>query len=93
MREYVYPILQEKFSIVSVLSSRILGDILLSEIEKTPGALVYVKGSQNTIFLEEVVEVLLAQSKDREELCRRDIHWKKIRDQFFARADTSIWRG
>lgn len=46
--------------------------------------LVLIKGSQNTIFLEEVVAQLLANPEDTIKLARQDNYWQKIRDHFFA---------
>ncbi|MEI6690262.1 MAG: Mur ligase family protein [bacterium] len=40
---------------------------------------VIIKGSQNTILLERVVEVLLADKKDANRLCRRGKYWDRIR--------------
>jgi UDP-N-acetylmuramoyl-tripeptide--D-alanyl-D-alanine ligase len=38
-----------------------------------------VKGSQNTIFLEAAIEEILANSDDRQKLCRRGSFWEKQR--------------
>ena len=46
-------------------------------------ALILVKGSQNTIFLEEVVEKLLADKSDVKMLCRQSAYWQGIRDGYF----------
>lgn len=41
---------------------------------------ILVKGSQNTIFMERVVEILLATpEQDRQRLCRRGEYWDKVR--------------
>ena len=45
------------------------------------GDLILVKSSQNTLFLERVVEMLLKNSKDKEKLCRRGEFWDKKREQ------------
>ena len=42
---------------------------------------VLIKGSQNTIFLERVVEALLADKSLTSELCRRGKYWDNIRSQ------------
>lgn len=44
--------------------------------------LVTVKGSQNTIFLEILVESLLASAQDRKKLCRRGPFWDEQRKAF-----------
>ncbi|MBU2632177.1 hypothetical protein KKG52_00510, partial [Patescibacteria group bacterium] len=41
--------------------------------------LILIKGSQNTLYLERAVELLLANKKDREKLCRRGVFWDKMR--------------
>jgi UDP-N-acetylmuramoyl-tripeptide--D-alanyl-D-alanine ligase len=47
-------------------------------------ALVLAKGSQNTIYLEEAVKVLLANPQDAARLCRQDKMWQKIKSRYFA---------
>lgn len=42
-------------------------------------ATVLVKGSQNTIFLEEVVKYLLAEKIDIQYLCRQSPYWLKVK--------------
>ncbi len=41
--------------------------------------IVLVKGSQNTLFLERIVEMLLLDPRDRSKLCRRGKFWDRIR--------------
>ena len=43
---------------------------------------VLVKGSQNTIFLEELVKELLQNKSDSLKLCRQSPYWLKVKDQF-----------
>jgi UDP-N-acetylmuramoyl-tripeptide--D-alanyl-D-alanine ligase len=43
--------------------------------------LILVKGSQNTLFLERVVEMLLKDKKDKLYLCRRGKYWDKRRTE------------
>ena len=40
-------------------------------------ALVLVKGSQNTIFLEEAIKFLLLNKEDEKRLCRQGGMWEK----------------
>ena len=42
---------------------------------------ILVKGSQNEIFLERVVEAILADPADSTKLCRRGKYWDRIRSQ------------
>ena len=46
-----------------------------------PGDLVLVKSSQNTLYLERIVEILLKNLKDKEKLCRRGEFWDKKREE------------
>jgi protein associated with RNAse G/E len=41
------------------------------------------KGSQNTIFLEEAIKLLLQNSQDSEKLTRQSNWWKKRKDKWF----------
>ncbi|EKD62077.1 MAG: hypothetical protein ACD_52C00312G0001, partial [uncultured bacterium] len=45
------------------------------------GSVVLVKGSQNMIFTEVVVEQLLAYSQDKNSLCRRGRYWNEQRQK------------
>lgn len=50
---------------------------LKSEIKK--GDIILFKGSQNTIFLESLVEELLANPSDKNQLCRQTPYWEQQR--------------
>lgn len=45
---------------------------------------VFIKGSQNTIFLEEVVKILLADKKDIKYLVRQSDWWMKKKNSYFS---------
>lgn len=45
-------------------------------------ATILVKGSQNTIFLEELVKELLKNYKDAKKLCRQSPYWLKLKSKF-----------
>ncbi|MGI5840705.1 MAG: Mur ligase family protein [Patescibacteria group bacterium] len=45
-------------------------------------ATVLVKGSQNTIFLEELVKSLLQNPSDKQLLCRQNNYWQKTKSAF-----------
>ncbi len=51
----------------------------LTKNEIKPQSWFWVKGSQNTIFLEIVVEALLANSEDKKYLCRQEPKWESIK--------------
>lgn len=85
MRKYILPILEKKYTVTSLLSSRDAGQEikkLLIKKSKKP-TMIYVKGSQNTIFLEEAIEILLDDPADRVRLCRQTPDWKRKKEEFF----------
>lgn len=61
--------------------SRKLGEYLNKHVASK--AIILVKGSQNTIFLEETVVRLLENPNDREKVCRMDPGWAEIKSRFF----------
>ncbi len=48
------------------------------------GDVVLVKGSQNTIFLEALVEALLKNPEDKNKLCRRGDYWRRKREELLS---------
>lgn len=48
-----------------------------------PKATILVKGSQNEIFLEELVKTLLKNKNDSHNLCRQSSYWLKIKSTFY----------
>ncbi|MFH1546883.1 MAG: UDP-N-acetylmuramoyl-tripeptide--D-alanyl-D-alanine ligase [bacterium] len=58
-------------------AAEFIKDILIKK-----GDVVLAKGSQNTIFMENVVEKLLANPRDVEKLCRREKYWDKMREEY-----------
>ena len=55
-----------------------LGNKLLQDIEhREHRSLILFKGSQNTIFLEEAVKILLRHEDDAKKLCRQEKFWKR----------------
>lgn len=86
METFVFPILSQKYPTFSSLSSRVLGKMIQKEVQKTENkwAIIYVKWSQNTIFLEEGIKFLLTSETDKEKLCRQSEDWMKKKDVFFA---------
>lgn len=78
--KYIAPVLEKaKFSyedFPDVTSSK---KAILNLIQE--GDVVLVKGSQNTLFLERIVEMLLENKKDAEKLARRGAFWDKKRSE------------
>lgn len=84
MKKYLYPELKKldyfaKKTFAYDFAGQAVADIA-NNLQKND--LVLVKGSQNTIFLEIIVEHLLADKKDISKLCRRGEFWDKARKSF-----------
>jgi len=50
-----------------------------------PGAVILAKGSQNGVFAEEALKVLLHSTEDEERLVRQSEYWLGVKQQQFAR--------
>ena len=48
----------------------------------TGGETILIKGSQNTIFLEEIVKSLLENPSDVSKICRQSPYWLKVKNKF-----------
>lgn len=57
------------------------GDFLQAKIEN--GAVIFIKGSQNGVFLEEAVKKILADPEDSEKLVRQSEYWMNIKKKQF----------
>ncbi len=69
--------------ITSFKSSVEAGEFIKKKLIKG-GEVILAKGSQNTIFMERLVEVLLDNlEEDRSKLCRRGKYWDQLRDKNF----------
>ncbi len=84
--EYTKRALIEKYrineDIISLSnSSREIGNILKGKINEDD--LIIVKGSQNTVFLEECIKEILYEQLDRKLLCRQGKYWEKVKDKYF----------
>lgn len=80
MQKFVSPILQKNNHNFYSFNTFSEGRSLINQkIEKND--IILVKSSQNTLFLERVVEMLLKNPKDKKKLTRRGKFWDKIRSQ------------
>lgn len=52
--------------------------------EMPENALILVKGSQNTLYLEEAIKFLLENQNDAKNLTRQEDYWMKIKQDFFS---------
>jgi len=83
-QQYVLPILKRSRKLrelrhfsTSLQAGEYLKDNLPIE------SLVLIKGSQNTIYLEEAIKYLLLDTSDEQFLCRQEPHWQKLKTAFF----------
>lgn len=90
MHRFVYPILLEAWGeerVFSFLHSRLAGkkvrDIIMSSPEEVK-TVVFVKGSQTGIYLEEGIKEFLYDLRDVERLCRQSDHWMDTKNHFFG---------
>jgi UDP-N-acetylmuramoyl-tripeptide--D-alanyl-D-alanine ligase len=80
MQKFVAPILEEKNFQFKSFETFTKARVYIKESIKT-GDLILVKGSQNTLFLERAVEMLLKNPKDKNKLCRRGAFWDRLRSK------------
>ena len=84
MIEYVVPLLPEYMTCMSSLSSRKLGDQIWDILCRDPKpTIIYVKWSQNTIFLEEGIKKFLQNPQEKNLLCRQSEEWMRKKEEFF----------
>ncbi|MBP6882039.1 MAG: hypothetical protein KBC15_00620 [Candidatus Levybacteria bacterium] len=80
-REFILPIVQTQESSFKEIrwfdGPTRAGEYLKDNLVKN--AIVLAKGSQNTIFLEEAVKMILKNKEDAKELCRQDEFWMKLK--------------
>lgn len=80
-RKFVLPVIQEhdtKFKEIRWFDTSIrAGEFMKENLQKD--SIVLAKGSQNTIFLEEAVKMILKNKEDQKKLCRQDDFWMKIK--------------
>lgn len=87
MQEYVAPTVSKYFPTETSLSSRNLGSAIrtLIDTNKAIPTMIYVKWSQNTIFLEEGIKFFLANPDDSRLLCRQSGEWMLKKEDFFQK--------
>lgn len=72
--------------VFSFLHSRLAGkkvrDIIMTAPDEVK-TVVFVKGSQNSIYLEEGIKEFLYDLRDVEKLCRQSDYWMEIKNHFF----------
>lgn len=79
-KEYIAPVLKmNDFPFYSFDNFKLSKKTILEVIKLKD--MILVKGSQNTLFLERVVQMLLQNPKDVDKLCRRGEYWDRIREK------------
>ncbi len=84
-QSYVLPVLKRSKKIKEVTwfpDAKAAGDYMKKNLPKE--AILLVKGSQNTIFLEEAIKYVLADPDYERFLCRQDRYWKERKKLFFG---------
>ena len=84
MMKYMAPILEKEYATYSTKSSREAGKKISTFLkkEKKP-TIIYVKWSQNTIFLEEGIKEFLNDTSDEHNLCRQSPDWMEKKESYF----------
>lgn len=83
-KKYIMPTVEEKVKSMWFENYKKAGEYLKDNIPQN--SLVLVKGSQNTIFLEEAIKYLLENKEDIQKLCRQDDYWLKIKKLNFSKS-------
>lgn len=74
---------------IHVFDSSIAAGEFIRDKTLQKGDVVLLKGSQNTIFLEEAVKLLMKNPADVPKLlCRQEPEWLKIKNKFFTQQDS-----
>lgn len=80
-REFILPVVQQKETSFKEIrwfdTSKRAGEFLKDNLPEK--SILLAKGSQNTLFLEEAVKMLLVDKKDTKNLCRQDKFWMKMK--------------
>ncbi len=86
MKKYALPIIAKKQpNQVTAFEDAATAGSAIAQILK-PGDVVLVKGSQNTIFLEEAVKKMMTEEKEAGKLlCRQSNWWLKVKQQIISK--------
>ncbi|MDQ1343284.1 MAG: Mur ligase protein [Patescibacteria group bacterium] len=86
MRKYVFPSLSEALGekVFCFSSSRVAGSkVRESVLAIQKPCVIFAKGSQTNIYLEEGIKEFLFDLRDIDKLCRQSPRWMKIKAHFF----------
>ena len=79
---FVIPKVKTKIKSKHFANSYRAGEFLKENLSQN--SIVLVKGSQNTIFLEEAVKLILKNSSDEKNLTRQENYWRKIKSSYLG---------
>lgn len=88
MKKYVYENLKDDFENrifrfqTSVQAGKNIRELLININDKR--SIIFVKWSQNTIFLEEWIKEFLYDMRDQEQLCRQNLEWMAKKEYFYS---------
>lgn len=90
MQRFVYPLLLEAWGeerVFSFLHARLAGkkvrDIIMTAPDEAK-TVVFTKGGQSGIYLEEGIKEFLYDLRDVDKLCRQSDYWMEIKNHFFG---------
>jgi UDP-N-acetylmuramyl pentapeptide synthase len=84
-RKFAMPVIDRDATVKGFMwfnNSQKLGMYLQKNLP--PKSIVLVKGSQNTIFLEESIKEILKKKSDAKKLCRQESYWIKLKIKYFS---------
>lgn len=88
MRKYVFEPVREALGeryVYHYANSKIAGQKVRELLyEKEGQKAIFVKGSQNTIFLEEGIKEFLFDMRDSDNLCRQSPRWLKKKNEYYT---------
>lgn len=83
-KKYFLPIVEKDKTLKEISwfqNSQKLGEYLKDKLPEK--SIVLVKGSQNTIFLEEAIKPILKKKSDDKKLCRQEPYWIRMKIKYF----------
>lgn len=96
MKHFVYPIILDAWGeerVFSFLHSRLAGkkvrDIIIAAPDEVK-TVVFTKGSQTSIYLEEGIKEFLYDLRDVDKLCRQGDYWMRTKNHFFESVIAAI---
>lgn len=81
-RTFVIPKVKNTVKSKHFLNSYEAGKFLKDNL--TNKSIVLVKGSQNTIYLEEAIKFILKNKADEKDLTRQNPYWKKVKSEYLG---------